>query len=534
MNKRIFIKGMLAGLLTLSFAACSEPADEIKSNTYSRNFSPVNIEARVVNQTQIRMNWAKVEGATAYNIEVFKGNMQFEGTPIKTVQITNDQLPYLLTGLEGEEWYSIRIQAITAGDDSRASKWSNISVETGREQIFKEVAETDLNYTSVTLRWPAGEEADYITVTPGNIRHDLTASEIADGAVTITGLTNDTEYKAVMTRGTKTRGTITFTTPLDLGGATKVEADQTLADVIAAANDGDVLALMPGTYAIAASEEAAYENGSLKITKSLTIRSAKSKDRATIKGRITIENEASLELNQVIIDCSKTDGGQAINVVGEGEYDHVNIKDCEIFGSVKGLFYLNVAAKISTVSFNNCLIHDIVCTGGDFIDNRLGYIGTFSLTNSTLYNSCADRDVFRFDGAGQSNTFAEKGLTTNIIVDHNTFYNIGNAAANRMIFYIRFVSNTITFTNNLVVGFNNNRGFTNNSATAQAPTLSGNYYWQTENLLSLAAENTQTVKWFDTDGKIADPGFADATNGNFTVTNEDIKYYGAGDPRWNK
>jgi hypothetical protein len=33
---------------------------------------------------------------------------------------------------------------------------------------------------------------------------------------------------------------------------------------------------------------------------------------------------------------------------------------------------------------------------------------------------------------------------------------------------------------------------------------------------------------------VEDPGFADAANGDFTVSNEEIKYRGAGDPRWIK
>ncbi len=321
MNNRIITKAMLAGMLVASFAACSEPDDEIKSIDYSRNFSPVKIEARIYNQTQIRVNWAVVEGATSYNVEVYNDSMQFAGTPVKTLTLTNDQLPYFITGLEGEEWYSIRVQAITEGNEGRTSKWQGIAVETSREQILKEVAEDDMSYTSVTLRWPAGESADSILVSPGSIKHKVTAEEIAAGAATIDGLKDDTEYKATLIRYNgdkrKTRGTVTFTTPLDLGGATKVESGESLSAALAAASDGDVLALMPGEYAIAAGEDATYENGSLKISKNITIRSAKSGDRAIIKGRITLEEGASLDLNQVIIDATGTDKGQIFNYTAE-------------------------------------------------------------------------------------------------------------------------------------------------------------------------------------------------------------------------
>ena len=537
MNNRIITKAMLAGMLVASFAACSEPDDEIKSIDYSRNFSPVKIEARIYNQTQIRVNWAVVEGATSYNVEVYNDSMQFAGTPVKTLTLTNDQLPYFITGLEGEEWYSIRVQAITEGNEGRTSKWQGIAVETSREQILKEVAEDDMSYTSVTLRWPAGESADSILVSPGSIKHKVTAEEIAAGAATIDGLKDDTEYKATLIRYNgdkrKTRGTVTFTTPLDLGGATKVESGESLSAALAAAADGDVLALMPGEYAIAAGEDATYENGSLKISKNITIRSAKSGDRAIIKGRITLEEGASLDLNQVIIDATGTDKGQIFNYTAEGNYDHLNVQDCQIIGTQgqKGFCYVNVAAAINTVTINNCLIRNIECSGGDLFDIRKGYVGKFTLSNSTLWNCANGRDIFRMDDA--SSTFpgvAGPAYT----VDHCTFVDCGNGNASYRFFYLRFAGNTITFTNNLVVGFNNKRGFANNSATDQAPTLSGNYYWNTQNLLSLADGSTEKVSWFDTTGTEADPQFANKAEGDFTVGNEDIKYYGVGDPRWVK
>ena len=300
-----------------------------------------------------------------------------------------------------------------------------------------------------------------------------------------------------------------------------------------AAYCGDVLALMPGTFAIAAAEDAAYNNGSLKITKSITLRSAKSSDRAIIKGRITLENGASLDLNQVIIDATETDGGQIFNFTAEGEFDHLNIQDCQIIGASgqKGFYYVNVAAAINNITINNCLIRDIECNGGDLFDCRKGYIKNFTLTNSTLWKCATSRDIFRYDDAsGSFPGVAGPSFT----VDHCTFVDCGNGNANYRFFYLRFAGNKITFKNNLVTGFNNKRGFTDQANTDQTPTLEGNYYWNCVNLTSLAEGNDQKVRWFDTEGMTKDPKFADAANGDFTVTDEDIKFFRAGDPRWIK
>lgn len=520
--KKNINKFIFAALAALAFTACSEPDDEITSNSFLRNFSPVNLEARVVNQTQIRVNFTPSEGATAYNIEVFNDSMQFAGSPVNTAAITASELPYTMKGFDGEEFYSIRVQAITEGKEDRTSKWSSIVVQTGREQIFKELAEEDLTNTSVTLHWPAGEGADYIIITPGDIRYDLTAADIAAGTATIGGLTDDTDYKAVMIRGTKTRGTMSFTTPLNLNGATKVEAGADLVAVVAAAADGEVLALMPGEYAIGADAEATYKYGSLAVNKNITIRSAKSSDRAIIRGRIQISAGASLDLNQLVFDGKDTSGDQAFNYAEDGEYDHLNIQDCEVKNYTKGFYYVNKAAKINEITINNCLIHDIECSGGDMFDCRAGAILKINITNSTVYHSALERDFVRYDD--KSANF--EGVAPVITIDHCTLNDVSNLAGKRIL-YVRFAGNSIVFTNNIVS--NTQANFSNQSSTG-VPAFEGNYYWNTP---ALNAEGG-AGKFIDTTGKEQNPGYVDAANGDFTVSNEDIMYNGAGDPRWLK
>lgn len=523
MKKNIINSFIFAGLAALAVTACSEPDDEITSNTYGRNFSPVNFEARIVNQTQIRVNWTPSEGATAYHLEVFNDSMKFEGSPVQTATIQASDLPYTLKGFEGEEWYSIRVKAITDGQESRNSKWSTIAVQTGREQIFTELAEADITYNSVTLRWPAGESADYITITPGDITHTLTADEIAAGSVTIDGLTDDTNYKAVMIRGEKTRGTMTFTTPLNLNGATKVEAGTDLAAAITAAADGDVLALMPGEYTIAADGDATYKYGSLAINKNLTLRSARSSDRAIIRGRIQISVGASLDLNQIVLDGKDTSGDQAISYAEDGNYDHLNIQDCEVSNFVKGFYYVNKAAKINDITINNCLIHDIECSGGDMFDCRAGAILKLNITNSTVYHCALERDFVRYDD--KSSNF--EGVQPQITIDHCTLNDVSNLAGKRIL-YVRFAGNSITFTNNIVS--NTAANFSNQNSTAIPTFQDNNNYW---NAPALNAEGG-AGKFIDTAGRALDPGYANAAEGDFTVGNEDVKFYGIGDPRWIK
>ena len=521
--KAINMKTIMLGLATLALASCGDVADEITSIVYGRNFSPTNLEARVVNRTNVRLTWTPVEGATSYNIEVFANDsLSFQGTPDKTITgITAGQIPYTVTGLYGQTQYSFRVQAITEGDASRDSKWSGAYAKTESEQIFYTVKDDDITATSVTLRWPAGEEADLITLNPGGITHTVTAAEVAAGAATIEGLTPETTYTAVLSRQGKARGKIDFTTAIDLGGAIAVNPGDDLAAVVAAAEPGSVLALFPGEYGIKTDE--ADFGGSLTINKDLSFKSVRAADRAVIKGRIKIEG-ANVELSQVVLDGKGTDGGQCFDFTADGTVDHLTIDDCEIRNYTKGFFYINKAVQVNTITINNCLIHDIECSGGDMFDSRKGAYSKFTLSNSTVWNSCKERDFVRFDDA--SGSFA--GVSPVIVLDHNTLDGICNDPGKRIL-YVRFKGNAITFTKNIVT--NSTGNFSNQGNTA-VPTFDGNYYFAADGYVIEGAN--ANAKFVDSKGTIKDPQYKNAAAGDFTVGDEDIKYYGVGDPRWTK
>jgi hypothetical protein len=161
-------------------------------------------------------------------------------------------------------------------------------------------------------------------------------------------------------------------------------------------------------------------------------------------------------------------------------------------------------------------------------DCRAGGYNQFNLTNSTIYSSAKSRDFIRMDDNSSNVTAA-----ANIIVDHNTLYNVGSDGANYRVFYVRWKSgNKITFTNNIVVGTNYKRGFANQAATDKEPTLDNNIYFNTENLISAGSTADATITWFDAAGTVLDPQFKDAAKGNFTIGNDNVKDKKAGDPRW--
>lgn len=515
-TKYTYVLGLALVALT---TACEDQGSEITEVNYERLFSPLNLEARVTNKTNVRLNWTATKGATSYTIEVFADdNLTFTGTPAKTIEgVTVAELPYTIMGLEGETQYSIRIKAV--GEDIEASKWSTATATTDAEQILEAVVEADLTSTSVTLHWPAGETATTITLTPGDITHTVTADEIATGTATIDGLTPEVAYTAKLMNGTKTRGTATFTTLIDLAGAIAINPDDDFASMLESAQDGDAFAFYPGTYMVQGEDGKA---GKLNISASIEIKAVRPSDRPVINGCIALNNGASLTMKQIKIDGTNTDGSQAFDFKTATSYQSLILDDCEISNYTKGFFYINVAATIDKISINNCLIHGIQCSGGDFFDSRSGAYKELSLINSTVYNSGASgRDFVRFDD--KSSAFP--GISPIITITNCT---IELDTDTKRIFYVRFKGNSITFKNNLVT---NTKAIFSDQVNTAIPTFGNNNYFNTPGLFT---GGSTSAKFFDDNATKLDPDYADATKGDFTVSNEDIIFYKIGDPRWIK
>lgn len=511
-------------------ASCSDASEEIFGVDYPRNFSPIGLEAKVRNNTNVELSWTVMPEAANYVVEVYEDDeLEFDGSPIQTVTVTPDQVPFTVTGLMGETWYSFRVKSVDA-NAIKESKWSVASVETGKEQIFKTVADEDIKAKEVTLRWPAGEVAATITLTPGNIVYNITDADIAAGAATITGLTPETEYTAVMKRSNGlTRGTVTFTTAIDLAETDiLVKEGESIVDAIKNAPEGYRLVLMPGTYNIP-TEEAEF-GGVATIDKALSIKGLRPNDMPIIKGRFEIV--ADFSVDQVKIDGTGSAGYAFYYAEASDKktIESLSVTNSEISTFTKGILALaDYATLVKTITFDNNVISKFECSSSDFFDARKGGFNTLNIKNNTFYECAKSRDFVRMDD-NSSNV----SCTANVIVDHNTLYNVGHGGANYRMFYLRWkTGNTITFTNNLVVNTNYKRGFANNSATDKKPTLEGNFYYNTANLIELAAGNTEKPTFFDSKGTAltADP-FKDAANDDFTVTSDAVNDAKAGAPRW--
>ena len=527
---------MAIGLSFVGMTSCSDPDEPITSVEFDRLFSPTELEAKVQNTTGVKLTWFAISAAEQYQVEFYAddANMQFSGTPIaftttpsEGAQSGRTECSWVLPAgkLEGETTYSVRVKASGKGMES---KWSGTTFETGTEQIFFDVPTTDISKTSVTLRWPAGTNVTRIDVQKsGEVlqSHQLSASEIAEGAATITDLNVESTYTFYIYNGEKQRGKIQVQT---LPNYTPVASAAELLSALEDAEPGEVLMLTENavydfTDAAALGKEEAVK--SIKIDKDIVLNT---NNGATIKGvYFQLFGGASLEFANITLDGEGGSGDQAFNYKDAGNYGKLYIHDAEIKNYTKGFFYINVAAVINEITIDKCLIHDIECNGGDMFDCRAGGYNTFNLTNSTIYNSAAKRDLIRMDDASSSVT-----ATPVITVDHCTLYDVGNGDANYRLLYVRFVGNTISWTNNVVANTNNKRGFSNQKNTA-IPTFKNNFYFNTVNLISAGSTADATITFFDEEGtEVTANPFKDAANADFTVVDEKIKDKDAGDPRW--
>ncbi len=567
--KNIFI---VAGTATLAFSvvACDDDrSEELTSMSYSRLLAPVGIDASVRNNTNIRISWTEVNGAVSYVVEAHANDSTntFSGNAaVRVEDIKFEDLPYTITGLDGETYYAVRVMAI-AEDQSKNSKWNAYLksdgevLKTGGEQILATITDDDITADGATIRWTSGTDVtnNYIVITKDGDevkRVTLTAEDNDNGYVVVTGLNPESTYKAILYKNTTdkvvSRGSQNFKTAIDLGGAIAVNPGDDIKQIIADAEDGATLAFYPGVYNILSDEGV---NSKIEINKSIKFTSVRSSDRAIINGCIHLFAGASFEAEKIIFDGAigtltedetasnivSTDGSQAFEWKEAGVYPSFKLSDCEIKRYTKGFYYINIAAEIDELTINNCTIHDIECSGGDLFDCRKGYIKELNITENTIYNSAASRDFIRYDdnisAFGDATT-----CPTTIVIENNTLYNVGSGESNYRMIYVRWgnvkenIPQTISFKNNIVVGFNNKRGFANQATTATI-NFSNNFYYNCLNLISLADGNTEAITQYDEEGTILTKSpFQDATNGDFTIIEEEFTSgtNHPGDPRWYK
>ena len=122
------------GLASAALTACSDQSDEILSYVLNRNLSPINLEATGVGEMNASIRWTSSANATSYTMQIFADDSmsyKMEGTPAKSFNgIKPEQIPFAVEGLFFDTKYTVYVQAVTDGNESRTSTWNGAYFKT--------------------------------------------------------------------------------------------------------------------------------------------------------------------------------------------------------------------------------------------------------------------------------------------------------------------------------------------------------------------------------------------------------------------
>ncbi|MEO8535356.1 MAG: DUF5123 domain-containing protein [Flavobacterium sp.] len=526
MKTKYISNGLIASLLlTFAVSGCESYNEGVKDTLeVNREFSPIGLTTKIRNQTTVELNWTVKddEAAGHYVVEFSADDPDFK-TIFKTIEVSPSQLPVLVP-LEGETVYSIRVKAVS-GVGLGDSKWSVTTATTLNEQLFLPVQDTDIEAKEVILKWTPNSAVTQISLTPDGIIHTITPAEKTAGIATVTGLTGETNYTAVLLNGAKKRGVAVFKTGIDIGTGILVRPeDNDLSTKINEAASGAVLVLMPGDYT--------SQIATFTLDKSITIRGLKSGDKPRLKAGFSL-SAGSGDVSLIDLDLtgdtasSKTD---VVKYAESGTFGKLLISGCLVHDYDRSFVTSGsgIAAKIESVTIENSIVTTIggPAATGEFLDFRSAFVANIVLLKSTFNNCAPARAFIREDATAGFGT----GLTSNILIDSCTLYGVTNTVATNgyQILYVRFVTNATIIRNSIFAA--TVARFANQAATV-APTFTNNNYYNAATLNSAAPVSPLKS---DVSGSALDPQFVNAAAGDFTIKNQTLIDRNVGDPRWIK
>lgn len=503
-------------LLTILFAfsGCEKQDELIEELAISREFAPVGLTSIIRNQTIVELNWTTDDIVDNYLVEVSE-DPNFS-TITESVDVASNQLPVQIQ-LVGETLYYVRVQAISSRGLEN-STYATTSATTLTEQLFLTIEPGDILATEATLRWVPNSTVTQIVLSPGDIVRDISAQEIADGIAVITGLTGETDYTAQLLNNTNIRGVQMFTTGIDIGDGILVTPADDIFQMVADASPDDVLVLEQGDYTA--------QIGTIVIDKPLTIRGLLSFDKPLLKVSFSIIDGAT-DVSLIDLDLTGDIATELTDVVrysAAGNYNSLFVSGCNIHDYNRSFIAGNETdAIVQSVTVENCIVTNILTSGGDFFDFRNSDVFNVTFTTSTFNNCAPGRDFFRIDDAGTS---TQMGNVCNVLLDSCTLYACSNSSSRRIL-YIRFQTNEITVQNTLITD-TLSEGFSDQSRTDEFIDFSNNNYFNAPTMYDsgvLRYDNTTSYTTLD-------PGFVDPVNGDFTLTTQSLIDNQVGDPRW--
>jgi len=411
--------------LILGFAACEDDANDwdVDENK-NQMFTPVFFETSRVAATSVNLSFSSVPNARSYVIEFSKDSLKFDAI-VNTLEILTEDLVedpgstskrYLATvkDLDASTRYSARIKA-TANNGLPDSKWGEVTFKTPGEQIISRYV---IGESTVRVEWEAGLTVTHLVYTTAGVdtRLNLNPADIAEGAVLVEDLKDNTSYTLDIFNGEVKRGNISFKTLPKVSGDGKkyyLKSDDKIVDYLNGLTEPQVVLVLPadGRYVIddawalpehitsltlwglpGEGEEKAYIS-----FKSINLNNSVKEFKIWIHNMEVTGTDASA-------DYILNDNPSAARTIQEFKLDNCNVS------AVRGVFRMRGALTVNSIDIDNCIINNIGSYGLISEDAASVSIGNISLSNNTVY------------GINNTNVMSFKGTTSSLLIDHCTFY----------------------------------------------------------------------------------------------------------------
>lgn len=506
-------------------------------NSYFTDFQSVRIPAmteviscEVLDPVAARVSFSWMPG---YDISFVKITAEDGG--VQTINVDDADGGFILDGFLSGTY------TVVAGNERNTYNTTSFIIP-----VLYDIAPAKVTFYDVTFSWRVDMKLAQLICTNASDPEDKVVFELTNeqrvaGELTVAAseFKPNTTYTVVMayepdeTGAVETTNTASFTTMQVMPEG--VVLVSTIDELIAAINgSAEVIALQPGEYAVA-------DKGSITILRAMHLMSATRQQPKVIVNQFTIANTAYIDgtfrLEGIEFECANLNNVTSCFIDHTGQkanIKRIEVEDCYIhdFGSsflrfnrqetsVEEIYVNNnrllrmygqnsfiqiakVVAREVTFTNNTATGLDFQKSGVRFLTYNADDATVVKFTNNTiLFNNSTGRLFFHINAKA-----ADANTAGSITIADNIFFNEDTEAP-------RNVSNFANYT--VTTNIDNNVVVTPWGASGDSGSIP-----------------TETLPSWGNKYSTLDPEFKNAAKYDFTVTNDEVRKLGVGDPRWLK
>ena len=241
-------------------------------------------------------------------------------------------------------------------------------------------------------------------------------------------------------------------------------------------------------------------------------------------GTVIFEN---LDVEGILKDPANPSDGYIdknfVSVAAVGKADKVIIRNCSVTHLKKSLFYDGTGLTADAVLISNVLAMDLG-GGQGTVDLRMSVVKTLTVEDCTFNKG---RDFLRADKLSEGGTVTEAVIVRNNLFD-GCCLNSGNG-----ILYVRAEVPVYRVYNNLFINENGSNNSLGKASGVKVPEFSNNHYFGCTSTKFWTTLFTEALGTAGSGSILAADPCTDAANGDYTLTNDDLKKADVGPARWN-